>query len=134
MLFVQFRFLVFFAIVFAVHWALRGNTARKVWLLLASHFFYACLFLGGPDSASADQFPPLTFYEKLKGGQPLPTGWWFPLVLWASTMLDYVVGLGIARQQVEWRRRAWLIVSLGVNLGVLAFFKYYNFGVESVQA
>ena len=52
MLFVQFRFLVFFLVVFSVHWLLRSNTARKVWLLAASHFFYACLFLGGSTGAA----------------------------------------------------------------------------------
>ena len=128
MLFVQFRFLVFFLIVFAVHWALRGNTARKVWLLICSHFFYACLFLGGPDSASADTFPPWTFYEKLSDHQPLPTGWWFPFVLWGSTIMDYIVGLGIADRE-DGRRRRSVAVRLAsrVNLGVLGFFKYSNF-------
>ncbi|HEV7401826.1 MAG TPA: MBOAT family O-acyltransferase [Chthoniobacteraceae bacterium] len=134
MLFVQFRFLIFFLVVFTVHWALRGLTARKVWLLAAGHFFYACLFLGGPDSATADVFPPVTFCLRLMAGQPLPTGWWFPIVLWASTAMDYVVGLGIARSTAEGRRRAWLLVSLAMNLGVLGFFKYYNFGVESVHS
>jgi len=134
MLFVQLRFVIFFLLVFAVHWALRTNTARKVWLLVASHFFYACLFLGGPNSASADQFPPLTFWDALSAGKPLPTGWWFPFVLWGSTIMDYVVGLGIGRSQEEWRRRAWLLVSLCANLGVLAFFKYANFAIDSVHA
>src|SRR4029077_10495399 len=31
----------------------------------------------------------------------------------------------------EGRRKAWLLASLGVNLGVLAFFKYFNFFVSS---
>ena len=42
MLFVEFLFLPFFAIVFGVHWALRGIRARKLWLLLASYVFYGC--------------------------------------------------------------------------------------------
>ena len=133
MLFVQLRFVVFFLIVFAVHWALRTNTTRKAWLLIASHFFYACLFLGGPNSASADQFPLFTFWEALKAGKELPTGWWFPFVLWGSTIMDYVVGLGIGRAQEESRRKAWLFVSLAMNLGVLGFFKYYNFFVDSIH-
>jgi alginate O-acetyltransferase complex protein AlgI len=133
MLFVQFRFLIFFLIVFAIHWLLRGNTARKVWLLLASHFFYACLFLGGPNSAAADEFPPLTFYNALVAHTALPVGWWFPLVLWGSTIMDYIVGLGLGRVQTEGKRRAWLLVSLCVNLGVLGFFKYANFCLDSVH-
>ena len=134
MLFVQFRFVVFFLIVFAIHWLLRGNQTRKVWLLIASHFFYACLFLGGPDSASADEFPPLTFAKAIMNGQTLPTGWWFPFVLWGSTIMDYTVGLGIDGAKTEGKRKAWLLVSLLVNLGVLGFFKYANFCIDSVYA
>ncbi len=131
MLFVQFRFLIFFLVVFAVHWTLRGNTARKVWLLACSHFFYACLFLGGPDSAAADDFPAWTFYQRIVNRQPLPEGWWFPVVLWASTFMDWLVGLGIAGAATQPKRKAWLLVSLAVNLGVLALFKYFNFFVGS---
>ncbi len=132
MLFVQFRFLIYFLIVFCVHWALRGNTSRKVWLLISSHFFYACLFLGGPESASADTFPLWTFYEKIRDQQPLPTGWWFPVVLWGSTIMDYIVGLGIGDAKTESKRRLWLFVSLAINLGVLCLFKYANFALDSV--
>ena len=117
MLFVEFRFVIFFLVVFAVHWALRSNTARKVWLLLCSHFFYACFFVGGLDV--------------LTGERPLPTGWWFPAVLWASTIMDYVVGLRIGDARSDATRKAWLLVSLAVNLGVLGFFKYFNFFVGS---
>src|SRR5215210_1441124 len=35
MLFIEFRFVAFFLIVFSVHWALRSNTARKAWLLVS---------------------------------------------------------------------------------------------------
>ncbi len=123
MLFVEFRFLVFFLIVFSVHWPLRTNTARKWWLLLASHFFYACFFIGDP----------AIFWDHLRQGHwsLFPAGWWFPAVLWGSTCLDYFVGLGIAGSSSEARRKAWLLASLGVNLGVLAFFKYFNFFIGS---
>ena len=48
-----------------------------------------------------------------------------------SRIMDYIVGLGIAGARTEGRRKAWLFVSLLVNLGVLAFFKYFNFFVGS---
>jgi alginate O-acetyltransferase complex protein AlgI len=134
MLFVQFRFFIFFAVVLGVHWALRTNTARKFWLLLCSHFFYACLFLAGPDSASSETFPPWIFFQKLRAHESLPTGWWFPFVLWGSTVMDYLVGLGIGDATTGRKRKAWLLVSLGVNLGVLGFFKYANFGLSSVHS
>jgi alginate O-acetyltransferase complex protein AlgI len=123
MLFIEFRFLAFFLVVFSVHWMLRTNTARKWWLLGASHFFYACFFIGDP----------AVFWDLLRHGQwaKFPAGWWFPGVLWASTCLDYFVGLGIADSADERRRKGWLLASLGVNLGVLTFFKYFNFFVGS---
>jgi alginate O-acetyltransferase complex protein AlgI len=122
-LFVELRFFCFFLIVFSVHWLLRGNEARKVWLLLCNHFFYACFFIGDPS----------TFVKSVSAGQwsSLPDGWWFPAVLWASTCMDYAAGLGIAGAQSEVKRRAWLLLSLGANLGVLCYFKYFNFFVGS---
>ncbi|MDB6172417.1 MAG: hypothetical protein JWL59_1728 [Chthoniobacteraceae bacterium] len=123
MLFVEFRFLVFFLIVFGVHWAIPSNTWRKAWLLACSHFFYACFFIGDPWS----------FYAKVQEHKELPAGWWFPFVLIGSTCMDYAVGLGIADATTNWRRKAWLMTSLAINLGVLVIFKYYNFFVGSAS-
>ncbi len=126
MLFVEFRFFIFFLVVFAVHWALRGNTARKVWLLACGHFFYACFFIGDP----------VEFCGLLRDGDfaKMPDGWWFPAVLWGSTIMDYIVGRGLGAAQSERARKVWLLVSLAVNLGVLCYFKYFNFFVTSAGA
>ncbi len=123
MLFVEFRFFVFFLVIFAVHWTLRSNTARKAWLLVCSHFFYACFFWGDLGA----------FFSNVAAGawDKLPIGWWFPAVLIASTCMDYTVGLGIAAAQSERARKSWMLVSVIANLGVLSFFKYYNFFVAS---
>ena len=40
MIFTELVFFVFFAVTAGVHWALRTNRARKIWLLVASYFFY----------------------------------------------------------------------------------------------
>ncbi len=40
MIFTQGVFFVFFGVVGAVYWALRGNRSRKAWLLAASYVFY----------------------------------------------------------------------------------------------
>jgi alginate O-acetyltransferase complex protein AlgI len=134
MLFVQFRFVVFFLIVFAIHWLLQSNKSRKILLLLSSHFFYACLFLAGPDSASSDTFPPVVFLQKLLAGQPLPTGWWFPVVMLSTTTLDYFVGRWMGATENARKRRTLVAVSIVANLCVLGFFKYANFCIDSVHA
>ncbi len=134
MLFVQFRFLIFFLIVFVVHWALRTNRSRKIWLLLASQFFFACFFLGGVDNPDPDQFPAWTFLKRLMAGEPLPLGWWFPVVMITTTTIDFFVGRmldGTEDPRARWR---WLLLSLCSNLSVLGFFKYINFGVTSASA
>ncbi|MFL6583466.1 MAG: MBOAT family O-acyltransferase [Chthoniobacterales bacterium] len=101
MLFVEFRFFWFFLAVFAVYWTLRENRRRKIWLLVVSYVFYAAW------------------------------NWKFVFLLIASSLLDYFVGLRLARSENPRVRRAWLIVSLTANLGTIAFFKYSNFFIES---
>src|SRR5581483_7952535 len=64
----------------------------------------------------------------------LPDGWWFPFVLIGSTCMDYIVGLGLENARDERKRRAWLLVSLAINLGVLCYFKYFNFFLASASA
>jgi D-alanyl-lipoteichoic acid acyltransferase DltB (MBOAT superfamily) len=61
-------------------------------------------------------------------------GWWdwrFAVLLLVTTGVDYGVGLALERESRQGRRRALLIVSLVTNLGVLAFFKYFNFFADS---
>ena len=62
-------------------------------------------------------------------------GWvhpWFLLLLYASALVDYFAGLAMER----WPRgrNGVLAVSLTANLGLLAYFKYWDFFVESVAA
>jgi alginate O-acetyltransferase complex protein AlgI len=55
----------------------------------------------------------------------------FILFLAASTLFDYAMGLLMGRY--AGRKRLWLILSLVVNLGLLAWFKYANFMVEQTS-
>lgn len=57
--------------------------------------------------------------------------WRFLLLLWATTGVDYLAARQIAVATTAGRRRAFLLLSLGTNLTVLGFFKYYDFFVES---
>jgi alginate O-acetyltransferase complex protein AlgI len=66
-------------------------------------------------------------------------GWWstqaLPLLL-ASVCANYAFGLRLtpAREGDERARKAWLVVALVVNLGLLAVFKYANFFIANVSA
>lgn len=101
MLFVEPRFLFFLLVVLAVHWALRANRARKLWLLSCSYFFY-----GSWD-------------------------WRFLSLILVSTAVDYGAGLALGSVQGTRPRRAWLALSVSVNIGILAVFKYFDFFARS---
>ena len=73
---------------------------RKYLLLLASYFFYGSWNI---------KFVPL---------------------LLTITAVDYGSALWMERLEAPAQRRAFLILSLAVNLGFLGFFKYYNFLAE----
>src|SRR5690606_21865115 len=53
--------------------------------------------------------------------------------IFLSSLVDYSVGFFLAKTKVKTKRNLLLITSLMVNLGILGFFKYYNFFLESFQ-
>jgi alginate O-acetyltransferase complex protein AlgI len=55
------------------------------------------------------------------------------LILLATIGVDYIAGIQIEQAQGP-RRKQFLVLSLVANLGVLAFFKYYNFFTDNVNA
>ena len=60
-------------------------------------------------------------------------GWihqWFLVLLYGSATLDYWIARGIAA--APWHRRKLLALSVAGNLGVLGFFKYFDFFVTNV--
>lgn len=61
-------------------------------------------------------------------------GWWdyrFLGLLFISTVVDYGCGVALEKSDLPKRRKAILFLSLIVNLGILATFKYFNFFVDS---
>jgi alginate O-acetyltransferase complex protein AlgI len=104
MLFTQIEFFVFFAAVLATLLVVKNHRIRKRVLLVASYYFYA-------------------YWD-----------WRFLSLILISTMVDYLVALGLARTQASRSRKALLIVSLTCNLGLLGFFKYFNFFVASLES
>lgn len=103
MLFNSLSFAIFLPIVFTLYWFVfnRSLKLQNVLLLFASYYFYSCW------------------------------DWRFLFLLAFSTFLDYYSGLKIHNSESEKWRKAWLIISVGINLGFLGFFKYYNFFAHS---
>jgi alginate O-acetyltransferase complex protein AlgI len=109
MLFNSFEFLIFFPIVFSIYWLLSFRSFRwqNYMLLIASYIFYG-------------------YWD-----------WRFLSLIVISTIVDYIAGLKIealhesedANSNVFKKR--WLIFSICTNLGILGFFKYFNFFTET---
>ena len=98
MLFNSLSFVLFLIIVLALYYSKIFNwTNKKRMLLLASYIFY---------------------------------GMWNPpliILLWISTMVDWTAGKKLAVEENQKKRKFWLLLSMTVNLGFLAFFKYGDF-------
>lgn len=103
MLFNSLTFVVYFAVLLAAYYAMRGWTARKALLLVGSYAFYAAWN------------PP------------------FVILLWISTAIDWFAAGRMHTEERKGRRVALLCVSLAANLGLLGFFKYGGFMLENFQ-
>jgi len=101
-LFNSLTFVVFFSIVLAIHHLPLAWRVKKWHLLIASYVFYAAWN------------PP------------------FVVLLWISTVIDYVAAQRIAATENFRARRTWLGLSILTNLGLLGFFKYGGFVLENV--
>ena len=49
------------------------------------------------------------------------------LILFAVILIDYFMGLAIARESNLQRKKAFLLISIVANIGILFVFKYFNF-------
>ncbi|WP_422859624.1 MBOAT family O-acyltransferase [Flagellimonas sp. S174] len=61
-------------------------------------------------------------------------GWWdwrFLALIVISTIVDYSIATNLNREQGQRKRKLLLWASVVVNIGLLGFFKYYNFFTES---
>ncbi len=104
MLFNSLTFVVFFAIVLALHNAPLSWRVKKTNLLIASYIFYGAWN------------PP------------------FVILLLISTAIDWKAARWIHASTSEARRRMFLVLSLAANLGFLGFFKYGEFLLENFTA
>jgi alginate O-acetyltransferase complex protein AlgI len=97
------QFFVFFTLVFALYWAMPWPRLRVALLLAASYYFYA----------SWNQ--------------------WLALLIAVTSVLDYLVALGMDASSRQIIRRLLLLFSLAVNLALLCYFKYANFFLDSLE-
>ena len=99
MLFHTSAFLVFFLVVFALHWWIVKPMVKwqNAILLIASYFFYSCW------------------------------DWRFLGLLAFSTLLDFFTGIRISNAHELKDRKRWLWISVIINVGLLGIFKYYDF-------
>jgi alginate O-acetyltransferase complex protein AlgI len=102
-LFNSLTFLVFFAIVLAIHYSPAPWTFKKVSLLLASYLFYAAWS------------PP------------------FVILLLLSTLIDWWVAGWLYTTERRRQRILLLLISVSANLGLLGYFKYGEFLMENFQ-
>lgn len=103
MLFNSLDFLVFFILVFAIYWSVpaKNKQLRSAVILVASYFFYG-------------------YWD-----------WRFLGLIALSTLVDFVSAQKISKTKSKKRRQWWLALSVTTNLGLLGFFKYFNFFAES---
>lgn len=99
MLFNSLDFAIFLPIVFILYWFVSQKNLKlqNLLIVLASYVFY---------------------------------GWWdwrFLSLILFSTVVDYFVGRGLENETNNSKRKILLLTSIFLNIGFLAFFKYYNF-------
>ncbi len=103
MLFNSLEYLLFLPTVFILYWFVFNKNLRiqNLLVLISSYFFY---------------------------------GWWdwrFLSLIFLSTIADYFIGFKIDASNNNKIRKYYLWISISFNLGLLGFFKYYNFFIDS---
>ena len=103
MLFNSIDFTIFLPIVFILYWFVFNKSIKNqnVLIVLASYVFY---------------------------------GWWdwrFLTLILFSTVVDFTIGKLLYKETKTTNRKALLWTSIIINIGLLGFFKYYNFFVEN---
>ncbi|MEO7062172.1 MAG: MBOAT family O-acyltransferase, partial [Dokdonella sp.] len=101
MVFNSLAFMAFFAIVLALHAMPFSWNTKKVNLLIASYLFYAAWN------------PP------------------FVILLWISTVVDWFAAQKLVHAEKPVVRRAWMLLSVVANLGMLGYFKYGHFLLDN---
>tara|TARA_B100000795_G_scaffold268429_1_gene255358 strand:+ start:92 stop:1528 length:1437 start_codon:yes stop_codon:yes gene_type:complete len=103
MLFNSIDFAIFLPIIFILYWFVTNKNlkSQNLLIVISSYIFY---------------------------------GWWdwrFLSLILFSTIIDYLIGISLSKQENQNKRKILLWTSILVNLGFLGFFKYYNFFLDN---
>ena len=103
MFFNSLSFAIFLPIVFLLYWLVfnKNKTTQNAVLIVASYYFYSCW------------------------------DWRFLFLLVFSTLLDYFSAIMMENSTSDKKRKLWLWLTIGINLGFLGVFKYYDFFAQS---
>lgn len=103
MLFNSFAYFIFLPIIFFLHWNVfsKKEQSQNLFLLAASYFFYGLW------------------------------DWRFLFLIIASTIVDFYIGKQIHESNSDNKQKQLLWCSIIFNIGILFFFKYYNFFIDS---
>jgi len=95
---------VFLPVFLVLYWGAKKVDSKKLILVLASYIFYGAWSIK------------------------------FAFLMLGTTSVDYFTAKNIERAKTRRAAKAWLVVSLASNLGVLGVFKYYDFFAGSLNA
>ena len=104
MVFSSILFLLYFLPVFMLVYVLLPQKAKNYWALLVSILFYAW---GAPN---------------------------FLYVVLSTSIIDFYLVQALYKSEQQQRKKLFLTISVLLNLGLLAYFKYANFFIENVNA
>lgn len=103
MLFNSIDFAIFLPVVFILYWFVTNKNLKlqNILIVVSSYIFY---------------------------------GWWdwrfLSLVLYSS-LVDFLIGIALGKQENPVKRKLLVTISIIGNLGLLGFFKYYNFFLDN---
>ena len=103
MVFSSVTFLLLFLPAFLIIYQLIGKAFKNAFILISSIVFYSW---GAPT---------------------------FIFILLGTTFIDFFIVKKIDKVQLEWKRKALLMLSLSINVGLLYYFKYAHFFIENVN-
>lgn len=101
MLFNSIEFLIFLPFVFIIYWLFPKLKYQNILILISSYTFY---------------------------------GWWdyrFLSLIFLSTIIDFIIALKIYQTNSINKRKIFLMISILFNIGLLIYFKYFNFFIQS---